>query len=144
MQIGHEKCQITIHMVSMVDSSKVCMFDIQCAKTDHFLRCSFFLSNFFFDFQLKRSEVENLYKLYAADFEMFGYSPADYISIARPGWFLWQYRMRGILEETFCAFDAHQFDGHCMPEAPWDSLNVLICQMPRVKLEYTNQIGSHW
>jgi len=34
--------------------------------------------------QLKKREVENLYKLYAADFEMFGYSAAEYINVAQP------------------------------------------------------------
>ena len=33
---------------------------------------------------LKKREVENLYKLYAADFEMFGYSAAEYINVAQP------------------------------------------------------------
>ena len=41
-------------------------------------------TNDFNDFQLKKSDVENLYKLYEADFEMFGYSPVDYISVAQP------------------------------------------------------------
>ena len=43
------------------------------------------ITTYFNDFQLKKSEVEDLYKLYAADFEMFGYSPLDFISIAQPG-----------------------------------------------------------
>ena len=76
--IAHVKCQIMIY----ISSSKVGMFDLPKVICLNVRRA---ITTYFNDFQLKKSEVEDLYKLYAADFEMFGYSPLDFISIAQPG-----------------------------------------------------------